>query len=81
MSSTHFIREILDILDFNILFPKNEATEGLGIYSKEAYKGEVCHVFNGVFSYHPHACLKCGEHTRLLDILEERRKVRLESYF
>ncbi|MHC5269127.1 ISL3 family transposase [Enterococcus sp. LJL98] len=64
MSSTHFIREILDILDFNITFPTNEATDGLGIYSKEAYKGEICHVFNGVLSYQSQACLKRREKNR-----------------
>lgn len=59
MSSSNFIREILDILDFNITFPTNDATEGIGIYSKESYKGEICHIFNGALSYKPDCCLKC----------------------
>lgn len=59
MSSSNFIREILDILDFNITFPTNDATEGIGVYSKESYKGEICHIFNGALSCKPDCCLKC----------------------
>lgn len=61
MSSSNFIREILDILDFNITFPTNDAAEGIGVYSKEFYKGETCYVFSGVLSYQPNRCLKCKE--------------------
>ena len=61
MSISHFIREVLDILDFNITFYENETEKQLGNYKKERIKGEICHVFDGTLSYTPNCCEKCGE--------------------
>ena len=55
--TSHFIRTMLDILDFNIIF-QGEKEESL--YTKEFIKEEICHVFHATLSYTPDCCLKCG---------------------
>ena len=57
MLELHFIRTMLDILDFNIVF-QGENEEDL--YTKEFIKEETCHVFHATLSYTPDCCLKCG---------------------
>lgn len=56
MSISHFIREVLDILDFNITFYENHSEKQIGNYKKERIKDEICHVFDGVLSYVPDCC-------------------------
>lgn len=60
MPISHFIREVLDILDFNITFYENQSEKQIGNYKKERIKDEICHVFDGVLSYVPDCCEKCG---------------------
>ena len=53
MLELHFIRTMLDILDFTIVF-QGEKEEDL--YTKE----ETCHVFHATLSYTPDCCLNVG---------------------
>ena len=57
MLELHFIRTMLDILDFNIVF-QGEKEEDL--YTKEFIKEETCHVFHATLSYTPDCCLNVG---------------------
>ena len=53
MSNTNYITEMLELKDNNIKFYEN-------CYHKEKIKGITHKVFNGVLSYKPVCCTKCG---------------------
>ena len=57
MPELHFIRTMLDILDFNIVFQGEKEDE---LYTKEFINDETCHVFHATLSYNPDCCTKCG---------------------
>lgn len=52
MSYSDTIKELLDILDLNLVFEENCLT-------KEPIKGEICFVFYGKLSYTPEHCFHC----------------------
>lgn len=60
MSISHFIREVLDILDFNITFYENQSEKQIGNYKKERIKDEICHVFWRCAFLCPWLLRKCG---------------------
>ena len=53
MSELNYITELLELKDNNIKFYKN-------CYHKEKIKGIYHKVFEGVLSYEPSCCEKCG---------------------
>ena len=53
MSNTNYITEMLELKDNNIKFYEN-------CYRKEKIKGIYYKVFDGVLSYKPTCCPKCG---------------------
>ena len=53
MSNTNYITEMLELKDNNIKFYEN-------CYHKEKIKGVYYKVFDGVLSYKPTCCPKCG---------------------
>ena len=55
MLELHFIRTMLDILDFTIVF---QGKKDENLYTKEFIKKETCHVFHDTLSYTPDCCLK-----------------------
>ena len=57
MLKLHFIRTMLDILDFTIVF---QGKKDENLYTKEFIKKETCHVFHATLSYTPDCCLKYG---------------------
>lgn len=55
MLKLNFIRTMLDILDFTIVF---QGKKDENLYTKEFIKKETCHVFHATLSYTPDCCLK-----------------------